>query len=201
MEKAFQLPGLHMYEYLLVLNIPGELRERIEEERSGLTEKYSIDQPRAGRPNISLVRFSAMKMMEERIVQKLQLIAAEEKPFVIDLQDYGGYPMHAIFIRIANQQRVLQFIKKLKQGRRLMKAAGEEPYFLQDPVIALAGRISKEKYVEAMKEYLHKKFSGKFVADSFILLKRAKNETTYQVVRRFGFQLLQAPTAPVVLFQ
>ncbi len=201
MEKAFQLPGLHIYEYLLVLNIPGELRERIEEQRSALTEKYCIEQPRAGRPNISLVRFSAMKMMEERIVQKLQLIATEEKPFVIDLQDYGGYPMHAIFIRIANQQRVLQFIKKLKQVRRLMKAAGEEPYFLQDQVIALAGRISKEKYVEAMKEYQYKKFNGKFVADSCILLKRAKNETTYQVARRFEFQLLPVSTVQVALFQ
>ena len=201
MDIPFQLPGLYLYEYLLVIDPHEELRHRIEKCREALTEKYHIIQPLTGRPNVSLVRFSAMKMMEEKIIQRLQLIAMEEKPFVIELNDYGSYPMHAIFIRIANQPRVLQLIKNLKQARRLMKASGEDPHFLQDPNIALAGRIPKEKYLEAMKEYLHKKFSGRFLADSFLLLKRAKNEKRYQVVKRFEFQCLPVSTAQGVLFK
>lgn len=201
MDIPFQLPGLYLYEYLLVIDPHEELRHRIEKCREVLTEKYHIIQPQTGRPNVSLVRFSAMKMMEEKIIQRLQLIAMEEKPFVIELNDYGSYPMHAMFIRIANQPRVLQLIKNLKQARRLMKASGEDPHFLQDPNIALAGRIPKEKYLEAMKEYLHKKFSGRFLADSFLLLKRAKNEKRYQVVKRFEFQCLPVSTAQGVLFK
>ena len=176
MRAEAPMPGYRMYEYLLVLDPHEELRNRIEKSRKELVDGYHIIQPPPGRPNVSLVRFSATQMMEERIIHRLQQIAMEEKPFVVELKDFGSYPMHAIFIRIANQQRVLELIKNLKSARLLMKAAGEDPHFLLDPQIALAGRIPKEKYLEAMKEYLHKKFTGRFLADAFLLLKRAKNE-------------------------
>jgi 2'-5' RNA ligase len=200
MDKPFQLPGLHVYEYLLVIDIPAALRERIEEQRAVLAEKYNIIQPQVGRPNVSLARFSAVKMKEERIIQRLQAIAQDEKPFVIDLQDFGSYPMHAIFIKIANQQRVLQLIKKLKQARRIMKTEKEDPYFLQDPNIVLAGRIQKENYIEAIKEYPHKKFSGRFLVNSFLLLKRAGDEKKYTLVKRFDFQSLPVSAGQGVLF-
>lgn len=200
MDTPFQLPGNRLYEYLLVIDPHEELRHKIEKCRLLLTEKYHLLQPQAGRPNVSLVRFTAVKMTEEKIIRRLQLIAMEEKPFVIELQDYGSYPMHAIFIRIANQPRVLQLIKNLKQARRLMKATGDDPHFLLDPNMALAGRIPKEKYLEAMKEYLHKKFTGRFLADSFLLLKRCKNEKKYQIVKRFEFQCLPVSAAQGVLF-
>ncbi|MBK7375504.1 MAG: hypothetical protein IPJ02_08080 [Chitinophagaceae bacterium] len=200
MEKPFRLPGVHVYEYLLVIDIPAALRERIEAERGILAAGYSVTQPQAGRPNVSLARFSAMKMAEERIIHKLQMIAVDEKPFMIELQDYGGYPMHAIFIRIANQQRVLQLIKNMKQARRLMRSGGEDPYFLQDPTIPLAARLQKEKYTEAMKEYQHKKFSGRFMADSFLLIKRLKEEKKYTVVKRFEFACLPVSNGQGSLF-
>lgn len=201
MEPAFQLPGLHLYEYLLILDVPGALQERIEQQRRALTGKYLIEQPPAGRPNVSLARFSSLKMNEERVIQRLQLIASEEKPFMVELKDYGGYPMHAIFIQIANQQRVLQLIKNLKQTRRLMKSGGEEPYFLQDPNIALAGRIPKDTYTAAMKEYMHEKFTGRFIAASFLLLKRARNEKKYQLVKKFDFQCVPESKLQGMLFQ
>jgi 2'-5' RNA ligase len=200
MDISFQLPGHRLYEYLLVIDLPEVLRQKIEKNRRALMEKYHILQPQTGRPHVSLVRFTSLQMMEEKIIQHLQLVAMAEKPFVIELQDYGSYPMHAIYIRIANQPGVLQLIKNLKQARRLMKAAGDDPYFLRDPNIALAGRISKEKYLEAMKEYGHKKFTGRFVADAMLLLRRPKKEKRYQIVRRFEFECLPVTTAQGVLF-
>lgn len=188
--QAYPQTRLRAYEYLLVLDPPEALRHKIEKCRTALVEKYHIHQPPVGRPHVSLARFIARADMEEKIIHRLQLIALEEKPFVVDLQDYGSYPMHAIFIRIANQPRVVQLIKHLKEARRLMKASGEDPYFIQDPNIALAGRLPREKYLEAMKEYLHKSFTGRFVADSFLLLKRAVQEKRYQVAGRFHFECL-----------
>jgi len=195
-----QMPGHKSYEYLLVLNPHEELRNKIEKSRSELVTHYHITQPPPGRPNVSLVKFTATQMMEEKIINRLQLITMEEKPFVVELQDFGSYPMHAIYIHLANQPRVLQLIKNLKQARLLMKAAGEDPHFLLDPHIALAGRLPKEKYLEAMKEYLHKKFTGRFMADHCLLLKRAKYEKKYQVIRRFDFECIPVSTAQGVLF-
>lgn len=200
MHVPLSTPGHQLYEYQLVIDPHEELRHKIEKSRLQLTEKYHIQQPQTGRPHISLVRFKAVKMMEEKIINRLQIIAMAEKPFMVELQDYGSYPMHAIFIKIANQPRVLQLIKNLKQARQLMKAAGDDPHFLQDPQIALAGRLPKEKYLEIMKEYLHKKFTGKFIADAMLLLHRAENEKRYQIVKRFSFECLPVSTAQGVLF-
>lgn len=191
--------GRRVHEYLLILNPNEGLRHKIEKCRQELTEKYLLHQPQTGRPHISLARFMAPANMEDKIMQRLQMIAMGEKPFLVELKDYGSYPMHAIFIRIANQPRVLQLIQHIKDARRLMKMAGEDPFFIQDPNIALAGRIPKEKYLEAMKEYLHKKFTGRFVADAFLLLKRPVHEKRFRIAGRFSFECLPV-TAQGTLF-
>jgi hypothetical protein len=188
--NLFQMPGYRVSEYLLVLDVPELLRHKIEKARTELLEKYLIPQPPTGRPHVALVRFVMPEMMEEKFLYRMQVIAMAEKPFLIELHNYGSYPMHSVYINIANQQRVLQLIKNLKETRSLMKSGGEDPHFLQDPVIPLAGRIDKKIYVEAMKEYVHKHFSGKFVVDAMLLLKRKSGEKKYQVLRRFEFQNL-----------
>jgi len=200
MNLPINIPCYRLYEYLLVIDPHEELRHKIEKSRLQLTEKYRVQQPQTGRPHISLVRFTAVSKMEDRIINRLQLIAMAEKPFLVELQDYGSYPMHAVFIKIANQPRVLELIKNLKQARPLLKAAGDDPHFLQDPQIALAGRIPKNKYLELMKEYLHKKFTGRFYADAMLLLRRPAHEKRYQIVKRFEFACLPVTTAQGVLF-
>jgi 2'-5' RNA ligase superfamily len=189
-----------VYEFLLVLELPGPLQLRVEETRNELMKKFHIVQPQTGRPHISLVRFCATKRVERKINQRLGSIAAGEKAFQVDLFGFGGYPMHAIYIRIKNQQAVLQLINRLKKLRTLMKAGAEDPYFLHDPQVALAGRIDNAAYVAAMKEYEHNPFSGSFAADSFLLLKKKKDEKKYKVARRFLFEFAPAGARQQLLF-
>lgn len=177
-----------LFEYQLVIDLPACLRLQVEAERRQLTENYGILQPPTGRPAVSLARFKASKMIENKIINKLQELVIKEKAFMIELRDYGSYPMHALYIEIDNQARVLELIKNLKQARRLMKAAGDEPHFLLDPQIVLAGRLDNDKFIEIMKEYAHKNFAGNFLADSFLLLKRNEQERRYEIVKRFEFE-------------
>ncbi len=123
-----------------------------------------------------------------------------EKPFIIELRDYGSYPMHAVFIEIDNQEKVLELIKNLKQARQLMKAGGDEPHFLLDPQMVLAGRLANDKFIEIMKAYAHKKFAGNFLADSFLLLKRNEQEKRYEMVKRFEFEFEAEKKPQGVLF-
>ena len=200
MDKTVSVTGHSLYEYLVVIEIPAELRNSIETERLQITENYGIVQPPTGRPHISLVRFKAVKKMENKIAQQLQQVAMAEKPFLVALRDYDGYPMHAVFIQIDNQQKVLDLIKKLKQARRLMKAGGNEPHFLLDPQIVLAGRLDNDKYIEIMTEYEHKKFTADFSADAFLLLRKASNEKRYEVVKRFQLAFVPEKKPQGVLF-
>lgn len=198
--SLFHMPGYRVNEYLLLLDIPEALRHKIERARKELLEKYLIPQPPTGRPHVALARFVLPEMMEEKMLYRLQVIAMAEKPFLVELKDYGSYPMHSIYIHIANKQRVLQLIKNLKQARRLMKSADQDPHFLQDPTIPLAGRIDKKIYVEAIKEYAHKHFTGKFIADAMLLLKRKAGVKNYEVLRRLEFQNLPVAAAQGNLF-
>lgn len=186
------------FEYLLVIDLPPDLRQKVEEERQCLVNNYSILQPQTGRPAVALVRFMANEMMDAKITRELKLLAIKEKPFLVELANYGSYPMHALFIEIANQQRVLELVKNLKQARRLMKGGPDEPHFLLDPQVVLAGRLPKEKYLEIMKEYSQKEFAGSFSADAFLLLKRQKNERRFHLLKRFEF--VPAGAAQAVLF-
>jgi 2'-5' RNA ligase len=193
-------PGLRLYEYRLVTDIPEAQRLEIERERLRLAASYGMHQPQTGRPHIALARFKAVKAMEEKILYQLKMIAMAEKPFTAALQDYDGYPMHAIFIQIANQQRVLDLIKNLKQARPLMKLAGDEPHFMLDPQIVLAGRLENDQYMEIMHAYEHRKFTAGFIVDAFLLLRRAEDEQCYQLVKRFELGCLPVYEKQGVLF-
>lgn len=200
MDKTISVTGHSLYEYQVVIDIPAALRKRIETDRQQITENYGIVQPPAGRPHISLVRFMAVKKMENKITLQLQQVAMAAKPFTVVLRDYDGYPMHAVFIQINNQQKVLDLIKKLKPARRLMKAGGDEPHFLLDPQMVLAGRLENDTYIRIMKDYQHKKFAADFAADAFLLLRRNDDEKRYEVVKRFEFAFVPEKETQGVLF-
>jgi 2'-5' RNA ligase len=196
----FHMPGFRHNEYMLVLDLPETLRHKIENARKGMMEKFKIVQPRTGRPHISLARFVVPQMLEEKVLYRMQVAAMGQRPFRIDLKNYAGYPMHSVIIPIENQQGVLQLIKKLKESRELMKAGGTNPYFLSDPSIPLVGKLEKQQYLEIMKEYEYRSFSGHFPADSMLVLKRRVGEKKYQIVRRFEFQDLQVESRQGLLF-
>ena len=200
MDKTVSVTGHSLYEYQVVIDIPAALRKRIETDRQQITENYGIVQPPAGRPHISLVRFMAVKKMENKITLQLQQVAMAAKPFTVVLRDYDGYPMHAVFIQIDNQQKVPDLIKNLKSARRLMKAGGDEPHFLLDPQMVLAGRLENDTYIRIMKEYQHKKFAADFVADAFVLLGRNDEEKRYELVKRFEFAFVPEKKPQGVLF-
>ncbi len=196
----FHMPGFRHNEYMLVLDLPETLRHKIENARKGMVEKFKIDQPKTGRPHISLARFIVPQMLEEKTLYRMQVIAMGQSPFRIDLKNYAGYPMHSVCIPLENQQPVLQLIEKLKESRQLMKTGGTDPYFLTDPTIPLLAKLDKKIYLEIMKEYEQRSFTGRFVADSILILKRRVGEKKYQIARRFEFQSLQVEARQGLLF-
>lgn len=200
MEKPFQLPGVHIYEYLLLLRIPGGLCRRIEEEREIIVREFGLKQPQPGRPNIPLAHFRMMKQSEEKMIQRLEKIAEGQKPFQVGLQDYRGYPMHALLVDVQNQQKILDLVKSIKPLRKWMQDGKEAPYFISDPNIVLAGRLTNDQYIAIMNEYMRRKFRDQFLVESFLLLRKSKEEEIYTPVKEFGFQKKAAKKAQPVLF-
>ena len=75
-----------------------------------------------------------------------------------------------------------------------------KPHFILEPHITIARKLQPWQYEKGWLEYSNKNFTGRFIADSMILLKRPVGEMKYQVVQRFEFQNLPVTTKQGELF-
>mgnify|MGYP003454719788 FL=1 len=203
MENNIQLlPGYRVNEYLLVLRQPEELWNKIVKVKEGFAEAYRCAQARWGQPHITLVKFVQYEMMEARIVNRLKVVGMGQYPFKVELRDYGSFPSHSIYINVATKIPVQHLIKQVRsEGQRLMKLNDDnKPHFIMEPHVTVARKLQPWQYEKAWLDYSNRQFTGRFIADSMLLLKRAQSEKAYQIVQRFTFQNLPVATIQGELF-
>ena len=203
MEKNIQLlPGYRVNEYLLVLRPPEELWNKIAKVKEGFAEAYQCAQARWGQPHITLAKFVQYEMMEARIVNRLKIVGMGQYPFKVELRDYGSFPSHSIYINVATKVPVQHLIKQVRsEGQRLMKLNDDnKPHFIMEPHVTVARKLQPWQYEKAWLAYSNKHFTGRFIADGMLLLKRAQNKKAYQIVQRFAFQNLPVATIQGELF-
>lgn len=196
------LPGYRLYEYLLVLSPHEELHNRIMKVKEEFGENYKSVIAKSTKPHITLLKFLTWGMMEEKIVQRMQYISMGTRPFKVELRDYGSYPTHSIFINVATKLPIQNLVKELKETQRLLKAVKEfKPHFIDDPHLTIARDLKPWQYESGWLEYSHRRFAGRFIADSMLLLKRPATEPSkYQILKRFEFQDLPVATKQGSLF-
>ena len=203
MENNIQLlPGYRVNEYLLVLRPPEELWNKIVKVKEGFAEAYRCAQARWGQPHITLVKFVQYEMMEARIVNRLKVVGMGQYPFKVELRDYGSFPSHSIYINVATKIPVQHLIKQVRsEGQRLMKLNDDnKPHFIMEPHVTVARKLQPWQYEKAWLDYSNRQFTGRFIADSMLLLKRPQSEKAYQIVQRFAFQNLPVATIQGELF-
>lgn len=196
------MPGYRVYEYLLVLNPHEDLRNRIIQVKKDFYDEYKASTAIGGKPHVALVNFFQYEMMEERLVNRLKTIAMGYYPVKVELKDFGSFPSHTIFINITSKVPVQELVKQVRgQAQRLMKLNEDnKPHFIMEPHINIARKLLPWQYEKGWLEYSHKHFTGRFVADGMLLLKRLIGEMKYQVVEKFEFQNLPVTTKQGALF-
>jgi 2'-5' RNA ligase len=196
------IPGYKVYEYQLVLNPHEELRTRIMKVKQDFYDSYKATTALYARPYILLTSFTQYGLMEERLVNRLNIIAMGYHPVKIELKDFGSFPSHTIYINITSKVPVQQLVREIRtQAQRLMKLNDDnKPHFIMEPHLAIARKLQPSQYEKGWLEYSHRHFTGRFIADGMLLLKRAPGEMKYQVVRRFEFQNLLIGTEQGSLF-
>ena len=196
------LPGYRVYEYLLVLNPHEELRNRIMQVKQHFAETYEASTALYSKPHITLVSYVQYEMFEERIINRLKAIAMGFHPIKVELKDYGSFPSHTIYINVVSKLPVQGLVKQVRtETQRLMKLdADNKPHFILEPHLTIARKLLPWQYEKGWLEYSHKHFTGRFIADGMLLLKRPVGELKYQVVQRFEFQNLPVSTKQGELF-
>ena len=97
---------------------------------------------------------------------------------------------------------IQNLVKEIRsQAQRLMKLNDEnKPHFIMEPHLTVARKLLPWQYEKGWLEYSNKHFTGRFIADGMLLLKRAVGEMKYQIVEKFQFQNLPVVTKQGDLF-
>jgi len=196
------IPGYRVYEYLLVLSPHEELWNKIVEVKKKFATDYQSEHAKWGKPHVTLVNFVQYEMMEERIINRLKLVGMGYPPFKVELKDFGSFPSHTIYINVVSKIPVQGLIKEIRsEGQRLMKLNDDnKPHFIMEPHLTIARKLKPWQYEKGWLEYSNKNFTGRFIADAMLLLKRPVGEMKYHIVNRFEFQNLPVTTKQGELF-
>ena len=178
-------------EYLLILNPHEELRNKVQQVKKEFYNSYQAPTALGGKPHVTLVRFTQVALMEERIIQRLRTISMGYCPFKVELKDFGSFPSHSIFINVTSKLPIRALVNEVKDIQRLMKLDKEnKPHFIDEPYLPIARKLLPWQYEKGWLEYSNKSFTGRFVADAMLLLKRRQGEMAWQIAERFAFQNL-----------
>jgi 2'-5' RNA ligase len=195
------IPGCRVNEYMLVLNPHEDLRNKITRLRNEFSETYKNSAALISKPNIALVRFTQLEMMEERIVNRLKVVGMGFQPFKVALKDYGSFPSHTIFINVTTKIPVQNLVREIRSAQRLMKLDNEhKPHFIDEPFIVLGRRLVPWQYEKGWLEFSHRQFTGSFIADNMLLLKRRLGDRSWMIAQRFEFMNLPVTTKQGELF-
>ena len=195
------IPGYAVNEYVLVLAPHQELWNRIQKVKEEFHDKYKALNARWSKPHITLASFTQLEMMEERIVNRLKTVAMGYHPFKVELKDFGSFPTHSIYINVATKEPIRNLVKLIKPWQKLMRLDNDhKPYFPDEPNIPIARKLMPWQYEKGWLEYSHKHFTGRFIADTMLLLKRRTGDKAYQVLQRMPLQNLPVDIVQGELF-
>ena len=199
--SALTLPGYKVNEYQLVLNPHEELRNKIKNVKEEFYNIYQAPNARWGKPYITLVNFLQYAMMEERIINRFKTLAMGFYPFKVELKDFGSYPAHTIYINVTTKEPVRNLVKEMKPFQQLMKLNKDnKPHFIDEPHLTVARKLLPWQYEKGWLEYSKKNFTGRFIADGMLLLRRQAGDNPYQILQRFEFMNLPVSTKQGELF-
>lgn len=161
------------YEYLLVVNPAETVSNEVMEEKKLFTTKYKAKIAAATKPHITVANFLAKESMEETIIRYMHRILSAQKSFMVNLNNYSGFPPHTIYIRVQQQYAFAQLAEALKPVSQYIQGNGyPAARFITRPHVTIARRLQEAVYNKAMPDYSQKLFGGEFMVNELVLLKR-----------------------------
>ncbi|HTG56541.1 MAG TPA: 2'-5' RNA ligase family protein [Niabella sp.] len=200
MSAAITTPAVA--EYLLLIEPRKDLSDAITNIKKAFYDQYKALAALKGKPHLTLVNYKQYTSFESRIVQKLRTVSMQVAPIAIDLQDYGSFPSHTIYINVVSRSTVQNLVKNIRthlQG--LMKMDKDnKPHFILEPHITIARRLKPWQYEQGWLAYSHQSFSARFIANAMVLLRRETPDQKYELVHRFEFQGMAVGASQTMLF-
>jgi len=187
--------------YMIVLAPHQDLHDKIVKLKQEFVAAYETTMAIALKPHISTVRFIQFEMNEQKLHNKLKLLTMALPAFKVDLDGFGSYPSHTIYIKVQTQEPIKAIAKKLKEAQSLMTINKDnKAHFLNEPHIAIARKLLPWQYEKGWLEYSNKHFHGSFIADQLLFMKRPHGSKGWQIIDRLKMMNLPVETKQGDLF-
>lgn len=180
---------LGLKEYLLVAHPDAAVNGKIKEEKKNFTSEYHQKIAESTQPHITLANFLARETMEETIIRYTQRVSSQQASFMVELNNYSGFPPHTIYLRVQNPQPFKELTKELKVISNYVKSCSCPPVTLiTNPHISIARKLPETMYLKAMMDYSQKTFHETFMVNELVLLRRSHQYDACKPVYVFRLQ-------------
>jgi 2'-5' RNA ligase len=187
--------------YMIVLAPHEDLYHKIMKLKQEFATAYENTMATALKPHISIVRFLQYEIKEQQVYNKLKMLAMALPAFKMDLDGFGSYPSHTIYIKVQTQEPVKAIGRKFREAQSLMTINKEnKPHFLAEPHIAIARKLLPWQYEKGWQEYAGRHFHGSFIADQLLFMKRPHGSKSWQIIDRLKMMNLPVETKQGDLF-
>jgi len=182
----FSWNGSGHREYRLVIYPDAVVYEKIMGEKQRFARNYGVEAIEKFFPYIMVAGFYAGEGMEETLIRWIQRICSQHNSFEVALNNYSGFPQHAIYLRIQNPQPLQQLARQLKMlDAHVHGMAGN--VIERAPHIVLANELPEPVYQQAMPVYSRKTFKACFMATELVLLGRDHPFAASKTINVFRF--------------
>lgn len=189
-QSLIKMPGYRISEYILILSPHAGLQKKIMRIKREILEKYNNGSLVNRKPVLRLARFFSYQMMEEKIINHFKIAGMGMPPFKVNLKNYGSFPQQTLFVQVDSKIPLQMLMNDIKSAKRLIRSPKKAPYFSNEFNIPLAVNLTPIQFEKMWIEYRQRQFTGNFIADAMLLLKRREGDKNYQIAARFEFQNL-----------
>lgn len=175
------------FEYMLVVQTGKELGKLILDTRSGFEEAYHLSCREREQPYIRLASFIAKEEMETTIEKWIRRICAAQSSFPVVLNNFSGFPTGKLFVRVQHHEPFRKFAAALSVIDDYIKSYGcPSAKIVSHPHITIAKKLPGDLYTKAMLDYAQRDFSGSFMVQEIVLLKRKKENGEFRKINLFS---------------
>ena len=187
--QAADWSEIGLQEYLLVAHPDELVNTKVLAEKESFYNEYKQKVAVKTKPYITIANFLAREAMEETILRYMQRTLMQQPGFEVALNNYSGFPPHAIYLRVQNQQPFKHLAKELKVvGDYVASCCCPAVRLITNPHVSIARGLPETLYLKAMMDYSQKTFHETFMVDELVLLRRNNQYDACKTVQVFRLQ-------------
>jgi 2'-5' RNA ligase len=155
-------------------------------EKEAFTEEYQHKTAVKTKPHITVANFLAHEAMEETIIRYTHRICTQHQQFDVSLNNYSGFPMHTIYLRVQDKTSFKQLTKELKVVDDYVSLCSCPPVqLIKNPHLTIARNLPETIYLKAMMDYSQKTFHETFTVNELVLLRRSNQYDSCKKINVF----------------